>query len=136
MQERKLYFGFLPAAVSNKECADTAMAMTLISLLAILYTQSLTLLPLAVALLLLGMVWPRAFSPLAKLWLGISLLLGSVMSRIVLSIIFMVIVTPIALVMRLFGHDPMRRKAWKKGAESTFVSRDHLIEAKDLEHPF
>ena len=136
MQERKLYFGFLPADVSNKECADTSMAMTLISLLVILYTKSLTLLPLPIGLLLLGMVWPRAYSLLARLWLGISLLLGSVMSRVVLSIIFMVIVTPIALVMRLFGHDPMRRKAWKKGTESTFVSRGDLVEAKDLEHPF
>ena len=136
MQERKLYFGFLPAAVSNKECADTAMAMTLISLLAILYTRSLGLLPLAIGLLLLGMVWPRAFSPLARLWLGISLLLGSIMSRVVLSIIFVVIVTPIALVMRLFGHDPMRRKAWRKGTDSTFVTRDHIVEAKDMEHPF
>lgn len=136
MQERKLYFGFLPADVSNKECADTSMAMTLISLLVILYTKSLTLLPLPIGLLLLGMVWPRAYSLLARLWLGISLLLGSIMSRVVLSIIFMVIVTPIALVMRLFGHDPMRRKAWKKGTESTFVSRGDLVEAKDLEHPF
>ena len=136
MQERKLYFGFLPAAVSNKECADTAMAMTLISLLAILYTRSLGLLPLAIGLLLLGMVWPRAYSPLARLWLGISLLLGSVMSRVVLSIIFVVVVTPVGLVMRLFGHDPMRRKAWKKGTDSTFVTRDHIVEAKDMEHPF
>ncbi len=136
MQERKLYFGFLPADVSNKECADTSMAMTLISLLVILYTKSITLLPLPIGLLLLGMVWPRAYSLLARLWLGISLLLGSIMSRVVLSIIFMVIVTPIALVMRLFGHDPMRRKAWKKGTESTFVSRGDLVEAKDLEHPF
>ena len=136
MQERKLYFGFLPVDVSNKECADTSMAMTLISLLVILYTKSLTLLPLPIGLLLLGMVWPRAYSLLARLWLGISLLLGSIMSRVVLSIIFMAIVTPIALVMRLFGHDPMRRKAWKKGTESTFVSRGDLVEAKDLEHPF
>lgn len=136
MQERKLYFGFLPADVSNKECADTSMAMTLISLLVILYTKSITLLPLPIGLLLLGMVWPRAYSLLARLWLGISLLLGSIMSRVVLSIIFMVVVTPIALVMRLFGHDPMRRKAWKKGTESTFVSRGDLVEAKDLEHPF
>ena len=136
MQERKLYFGFLPVDVSNKECADTSMAMTLISLLVILYTKSITLLPLPIGLLLLGMVWPRAYSLLARLWLGISLLLGSIMSRVVLSIIFMAIVTPIALVMRLFGHDPMRRKAWKKGTESTFVSRGDLVEAKDLEHPF
>ena len=109
MQHRKLHFGFLPAAVSNKECADTAMAMTLICLLAVMFTRSLTLLPLALGLLLASMVWPRLYSPLAKLWLGLSLLLGSVMSRLLLSVIFFVVVTPLALVMRLFGHDPMRR---------------------------
>ena len=136
MQERKLYFGFLPADVSNKECADTAMAMTFICLLAMLYFQSLTLLPLALGLLLAGMVWPRLFSPVARLWLGISLLLGAVMSRLILSLIFMIVVLPLALVMRLFGHDPMRRKSWKMGTGSTFVSRDHLFEAKDLEHLF
>lgn len=136
MQNRKLHFGFLPAAVSNKECADTSMAMTLICLLVIMFTRSLTLMPLALGLLLLGMVWPRAYSPVAKLWLGISLLLGSVMSKLLLSVIFFVIVTPLALVLRLFGHDPMRLKSWKKGADSTFVTRDHTYEAKDLEHPF
>ena len=136
MQHRKLHFGFLPAAVSNKECADTAMAMTLICLLAVMFTRSLTLMPLALVLLLAGMVWPRLYSPLAKLWLGLSLLLGSVMSRLLLSVIFFVVVTPLALVMRLFGHDPMRRKGWKKSTDSTFVSRDHTFEAKDLEHPF
>lgn len=136
MQNRKLHFGFLPAAVSNKECADTAMAMTLICLLVIMFTHSLALMPLALGLLLLGMVWPRAYTPVAMLWLGISLLLGSVMSRLLLSVIFFVVVTPMALVLRLFGHDPMRRKSWKKGEDSTFVSRDHTYEAKDLEHPF
>ena len=92
MQHRKLHFGFLPAAVSNKECADTAMAMTLICLLAVMFTKSLTLLPLALGLLLASMVWPRLYSPLAKLWLGLSLLLGSVMSRLLLSVIFFVVV--------------------------------------------
>ena len=41
MQHRKLHFGFLPAAVSNKECADTAMAMTLICLLAVMFTSGI-----------------------------------------------------------------------------------------------
>ena len=136
MQERKLRYGFIPASVSSKECADTAMAMTLICLLYMLVTHSLSSLPLALVLLLLGMIWPRLYTPLAKLWLGLSLLLGSVMSRVLLTVIFFVVVTPIALVMRLFGHDSMRRKGWKKSTESTFVTRDHRFESKDLEHPF
>ena len=55
MQQRKYYLGILPAEVSKKECADTAMAMTLICLLAAMYLRSFTLLPVAVGLLLLGM---------------------------------------------------------------------------------
>lgn len=136
MRQRKYYFGFLPAEVSNKECADTAMAMTLICLLAAMYLRSLALLPLAVGLLLLGMVWARAYKPLAMLWLGLSLALGAVMSRLILCLIFFIVVTPLALVMRLFGHDPMRRGAWKKDRQSTFVTRDHQFTAEDLENPF
>lgn len=136
MRQRKYYWGVLPTEVSNKECADTAMAMTLICLLAAIYLRSLALLPLAVGLLLLGMVWARAYKPLAMLWLGLSLVLGAVMSRLILCLIFFIVVTPLALVMRLFGHDPMRRRGWKKSDASTFVTRDHLFTAEDLENPF
>ena len=103
MQNRKLHFGFLPAAVSNKECADTAMAMTLSCRLVIMFTHSLTLMPLALGLLLLGMVWPRAYTPVAMLWLGISLLLGSVMSRLLLSVIFFVVVISLAYFLTRFS---------------------------------
>ena len=34
------------------------------------YARYLPLMPLALGLLLLGMVWPRAYSPVAKLWLA------------------------------------------------------------------
>jgi hypothetical protein len=136
MQQRKLRFGFFPTVVSTKECTDTAMAMTLICLLAMACMHSLSPLPAALILLLLGMVWPRLYTPLAKLWIGLSLLLGSVMSRVLLTVIFFVVVTPLAVIMRFFGHDPMGRKGWKKSAESTFVTRDHLFEPKDIEHPF
>jgi len=136
MRQRKYYLGILPADVSKKECADTAMAMTLICLLAAMYLRSFTLLPVAVGLLLLGMVWASAYKPVAMLWLGLSRVLGAVMSRVILCLIFFIVATPMALVMRLFGHDPMRRKGWKKGGESTFVTRDHQFTAQDLEDPF
>lgn len=48
--------------------------------------------------------------PLNKLWMGLGLLIGMVVSPIVLGIIFFVLFTPISLVMKLFGRDELRLK--------------------------
>ena len=51
-----------------------------------------------------------------KSWMKFGLILGWLNSRIVLMFVFLIIVQPIALIMRLFGHDPLRTK--KNGEES------------------
>ena len=43
--------------------------------------------------------------PLNKLWMRFGFLLGKIIGPIVLGFIFFVIITPIAIVMRLFGRD-------------------------------
>ena len=45
-----------------------------------------------------------------KAWMQIGYLLGWINSRIILGIIFLVVVQPIAVVMKIFGYDPLRRK--------------------------
>lgn len=48
--------------------------------------------------------------PLNKLWMGLGLLLGMIISPIVLGIIFFLLFTPIAVVTKLFGRDELRLK--------------------------
>jgi|CZKU01.1.fsa_nt_gi hypothetical protein len=36
--------------------------------------------------------------------------IGRTLSRAILAVTYLVIVTPISLLLRLFGHDPMRRR--------------------------
>lgn len=122
--------------ISSKECGDTGMAMVLICLLAALSTGARGWIMAATALLLLNMVWPSAYRPVAQLWLGLSRLLGSVMSRVILGLVFFGLLTPLALLRRLRGHDPLRLKQWKTGSGSVFTSRGHTVAAEELEQPF
>ena len=59
----------------------------------------------AAFLMLSGLVFPAALKPLQKLWMTLALLMGWVMSRVILAVLFFLVVTPIALVLRVSGKD-------------------------------
>ena len=51
---------------------------------------------------------PRVLAPLNQLWLRFGLLLHKVVSPVVLSLVFFSTVTPIGLLLRRLGKDPLR----------------------------
>ena len=58
----------------------------------------------------LGLFAPRLMRPIYRVWMRIGAILGWVNTRIILSIGFYGLFTPMGTVMRLFGRDPLRRK--------------------------
>jgi hypothetical protein len=60
-------------------------------------------------LVLLGLVAPRALLFPHRFWMALAELMGSVMTRVILALIFFGVVTPIGLVKRLLGHDLLDR---------------------------
>ena len=64
---------------------------------------------LFVALVLPALVAPRTLAPAYRVWMKLAEVLAWVNTRIVLGVVFFGVVTPIGLVMRLTGRDPMRR---------------------------
>ncbi len=72
--------------------------------------------------LILALALPAALAPLNRLWFQLGLLLHKVVSPIVLGVIFYLVITPFALVMRAFGADPMRRK-FDRGTDSYWIER-------------
>ena len=62
------------------------------------------------ALIIMGLIAARFLRPLYLPWMTLALLLGFVMTRVVLTAVFFLMITPIGLIMRLTGRDPMRRK--------------------------
>jgi saxitoxin biosynthesis operon SxtJ-like protein len=62
----------------------------------------------ATAFLLATLALPRVLAPLSKLWLKFGLLLHACISPIIMGLVFYTTVTPIGLVRRLLGQDPLR----------------------------
>ena len=118
------------------QARDTGLAMCLLLLILSYFGNYFRLIPVAILLLFLSMVWPIVFTPLSKWWFKLSFGISVVMSRVILTFLFFGIVTPIGLLRRLIGTDPMQFKKWKKGKNSVFWVRDKKIEAKDLEQPY
>ena len=64
--------------------------------------------------LLLGLLNSKILTPLNKLWFRFGLFLGKIISPIIMGVIFFLVVTPIGLLMRLFGKDVINLKLNKK----------------------
>ena len=43
-------------------------------------------------------------------WMRFAVILGTIMTRVLLTLVFVLVVTPIGLILRLVGKDPMHRK--------------------------
>jgi|TARA_R110001599_G_scaffold1889_4_gene9858 hypothetical protein len=66
-------------------------------------------------------------------WYKLAELLSKVMNPLILGLLYFLFITPIALLFRLFGNDPLRLKD-NKG--SLFEIRDHTFKKKDLVNPW
>ena len=75
--------------------------------------------------LLVGILKPDLLLYPYKGWMALGHALGWINSRIILGLIFLVVLQPIALLMRAFGHDPLRKKQSNKSSY-----REHRINHK------
>jgi hypothetical protein len=67
-------------------------------------------LALSIFLLAMALLLPRALRPFHRLWMILGEALGWLNSRILLSILYYLVIVPIAVIRRTSGNDPMRRK--------------------------
>ena len=61
-------------------------------------------------LVLLGLLWPRLLVLPNRLWMAFASLLSYISTRIILAVVFFGILTPIGLIKRMMGWDPLRRR--------------------------
>lgn len=119
-----------------EQSRDTGLALVLGILFFVYFSERLRLIPLAIIVLFLSMLYPNIFRPLSKLWFGLSYLMGSVMAKVIMAILFFILVTPIGVLRRIIGYDPMQLKKWKKGNSSVFIIREKIIQSEDLGNPY
>jgi hypothetical protein len=122
--------------ITRDQSRDTGLAIVLVLLLVTLRWQRSELLVPALIIQVVSMTAPQVLRPVAILWFGLAHLLGAVVSRVFLAVVFGLVVTPIGLLRRALGIDSLRLRAFKAGDESVMAVRNHTFTASDLEKPF
>ena len=127
---------FFSTSITKDQAKDSGMAIMLILMIIGLYTKNDLFYKIAFPVLLMDMIYPMFFYPFAIFWFGFANMLGTIMSKILLSVVFFVIVMPVALLRRLLGKDTLLLKEFKKSNESVMKTRNQTYVAADLEKPF
>jgi hypothetical protein len=65
---------------------------------------------ISLILLALGVLNSKILTPLNKLWFKFGIFLSKIISPLIMGIIFFLVVTPIGLIMRIFGKDVLNLK--------------------------
>jgi hypothetical protein len=83
-------------------------------------------------LLLNGFFFPRTLKPFNKLWMGLAIVLGFVMSRVILTILFYIILTPVSFIAKIFGKKFMPLKFDKSA--NTYWEKRSVIQKKQIDY--
>lgn len=73
-------------------------------------------------LIFFGLAFPVVLKPIQKVWMTVALLIGSVMTRVILLVLFYLVITPIGIISRLFGNKFLDLKI-DKSANSYWIKR-------------
>ena len=60
--------------------------------------------------LILGILKPDLLYYPYKSWMALGLVLGWINSKLILGLVYLIILQPIAIFMKLFGYDPLKKK--------------------------
>ena len=135
MSKKKLW-NYFPRTISKKQASETGMAAVLILLLIGLFTHNNLYYKIAIPVLIINMTFPMFYYLCAIIWLGFSQLLGTVVSKIILTIVYILLVIPVGIVRQLIGKDSLQLSEFKKGTNSVMRIRNYSFLSKDMESPY
>ena len=80
---------------------------------------------------ILGILRPGLLLYPYRAWMKLGHILGWLNSRIILGLVFLIVLQPIALIMRILGHDPLRTK---KFAQESYreIKTNHKVNLKKI----
>lgn len=88
---------------------------------------------IALALVAGGLVAPRALGPVQRAWMRLALLLSRFTTPIVMGVLFFLVITPMGLLLRLLGRNPLVRRG---GGDTYWIDRAPGARRSALDRPF
>ncbi|OGW42624.1 MAG: hypothetical protein A2132_01605 [Nitrospirae bacterium RBG_16_43_11] len=111
---------------------ETIAALAAISLLLYFIFKRDFLIVMSFALLISGLALKKITSKLSDLWLRFSHIIANINNRIILTFVFYILLTPIAVIYRLFSMNPLMLNK-DNNKKSYFVDRDIAFKKEDFE---
>ncbi len=81
---------------------------------------------ISITFLILGLINSKLLSPLNKIWIKLGEILGIIISPIVMFLVYFIILTPVSLIVRLFGKDLLGLKFFKKNESYWIIRKSNL----------
>jgi len=78
---------------------------------------------ISIVIFLVGLFAPQILMGVYKLWIKIGEFIGGIVSKVILFIIYFGLFTPISLLLKLMGKDPLNKKI-DKSQKSYWIDRD------------
>ena len=83
-------------------------------------------------LILAGIIYPKILKLLNKVWMSLAIVLGFIMSRVILTVLFYLVLTPISFLAKLVGKKFMVLK-YNKSA-NTYWEKRTIIHKKQIDY--
>ena len=80
----------------------------------------------SVGFLILGLLNSKLLSPLNKSWIKLGEILGIIIAPIVMALVYFVILTPISIIVRVFGKDLLGLKFLKE-KDTYWIKRKKIL---------
>jgi len=80
---------------------------------------------------ILALIAPPFSKPIYHVWMGMAFVMGTTISFLIVLTIFYMIITPVGLIMRLFGRDPLKLKK-ASFAENTYWHEHSDMSLKEI----
>ena len=91
---------------------------------------NLYLISIALIFFVLGILNSKILSPLNKAWIKLGEILGRIVAPVVMAIVYFIILTPISLLVRLFGKDLIGMK-FSNDINSYWIKRKKNLGSMD-----
>jgi len=122
--------------LNTNQIYGSGLALILIMLGLNLYFKERLFAEIALGMVILLMIWPTPFRYFGYFWFAFGESLGYVVSRVILSVVYVVLVIPVGLLKRKPIRRSMQVNAYKAGTDSLFKNRNHKYTEADFEKPF
>jgi len=126
----------IPNKITENQKKDTGLALILLFLIIGLLTNNLLFFKMTIPIIIITMLIPSVLYPIAIVWFTLSNFLGFFISKIILSVIFIILIIPFGLIRRLFGKDNLRLEQFKVSKKSVLINKNHTFTRKDIIKPF